>query len=153
MLCLPWVSLGHTDTSKNAKYPFHPHVTAVVRKRPRSFCQKCRGRLQLNVHAPYVCGFAWSDMVHGCMVYTECADMAAVSCGTSHASAVSTPLRWIFKNTLYRSIHSCRITWECSESAREQRIALYKSNQQQQVYIKMLLCAAQSVLWGLSSAW
>ena len=23
--------------------------------------------------------------------------MAAVSCGTSHASAVSTPLRWIFK--------------------------------------------------------
>ena len=25
---------------------------------------------------------------------------AAVSCGTSHASAVSTPLRWIFKNAL-----------------------------------------------------
>ena len=24
--------------------------------------------------------FAWSDMVHGCMVYTELADMAAVSC-------------------------------------------------------------------------
>ena len=36
-------------------------------------------------------------MVHGCMVYTERAEMAAVSCGTSHASAVSTPLRWIFK--------------------------------------------------------
>ena len=35
--------------------------------------------------------------MHGCMVYTECAEMAAVSCGTSHASAVSTPLRWIFK--------------------------------------------------------
>ena len=28
-----------------------------------------------------------------CMVYTERAEMAAVSCGTSHASAVSTPLR------------------------------------------------------------
>ena len=27
-------------------------------------------------------------MVHGCMVYTERAEMAAVSCGTSHASAV-----------------------------------------------------------------
>ena len=26
------------------------------------------------------------------MVYTERAEMAAVSCGTSHASAVSTPL-------------------------------------------------------------
>ena len=30
-------------------------------------------RLQLNTHTPYVCGFAWSDMVHGCMVYTELA--------------------------------------------------------------------------------
>ena len=29
--------------------------------------------LQLNTHTPYVCGFAWSDMVHGCMVYTELA--------------------------------------------------------------------------------
>ena len=27
-------------------------------------------------------------MVHGCMVYTERAEMAAVSCGTSNASAV-----------------------------------------------------------------
>ena len=38
-------------------------------------------------------------MVHGCMVYTERAEMAAVSCGTGHANAVSTPLRWIFKKT------------------------------------------------------
>ena len=56
------------------------------------------GRLQLNTHTPYVRGFAWRDMVHGCMVYTErAAKMAAFSCGTSHASAVSTPFRWIFK--------------------------------------------------------
>ena len=26
----------------------------------------------------------WCGMVHGCMVYTERAEMAAVSCGTSH---------------------------------------------------------------------
>ena len=39
-----------------------------------------------------------SDKVRGCMVYTERAETAAVSCGTSHAGAVSTPLRWIFKN-------------------------------------------------------
>ena len=32
------------------------------------------------------------------MVYTERAEMAAVSCGTSHASAVNTSLRWIFNN-------------------------------------------------------
>ena len=31
------------------------------------------------------------------MVYTERAETAAVLCGTGHASAVSTPLRWIFK--------------------------------------------------------
>ena len=70
------------------------------------------------------------------MVYTERAEMAAVSCGTSHASAVSTPFRWIFKkkkqkkNALYKIIHSCRITCERSESARERTIALYKSEQQ-----------------------
>ena len=55
---------------------------------------------QLNTHTPYVCGFARSDVVHGCIVYTERAKTAADSCGTSHASAVSTPLRWIFKNAL-----------------------------------------------------
>ena len=45
--------------------------------------------------------------VHGCMVYTEGADMAAVSCGTSHASALSTPLRWIFffKRAIKRVTH------------------------------------------------
>ena len=54
-------------------------------------------RLQLNMLAPYACGFAWSDMVQGCMVYTERTKMAAVSCGISYASAVSTPLWWILK--------------------------------------------------------
>ena len=33
----------------------------------------------------------------GCMVFTERAEMAAVSCGTSHVSTISTPLSWIFK--------------------------------------------------------
>ena len=32
------------------------------------------------------------------MVYTERSETAADSGGISHASAVSTPLRWIFKN-------------------------------------------------------
>ena len=64
---------------------------------PRHSAKSAGGRLQLNMHAPYICGFAWSDVVHGCMVCTERAEMAAVSCGTSHASAVSTPLRWILK--------------------------------------------------------
>ena len=79
-----------------------PRVTAVVHKRPRiSFCQKCRWQVTAAKYArTYVCHFAWSDMVHGCMVYTEHTETAAVSCGTSHASAVSTPLQWTLKTAL-----------------------------------------------------
>ena len=79
------------------------------------------------------------------MVYAERAETAAVSCGTSHASAVSTPLRWIIKKALKKkkkkkeeekAIHSCKITCERSESVRERRIALYKSDQQQLAYLR-----------------
>ena len=38
------------------------------------------------------------------MVYTERAEAAAVSCGTSHASAVSTPLRWMFKKRAVKKL-------------------------------------------------
>ena len=87
------------------QYLFHPPVTTLAHKRSRSFCQKCRWQVTVKYTCTvwYVCGFAWSDMVHGCMVSTEHADMAAVSCGASHASAVSTPLWWIFKNALKKS--------------------------------------------------
>ena len=71
------------------------------------------------------------------MVNTERAEMAAVSRGTSYVSAISTPLRWIFKNALQKASHSCRITCEHSESARERRIALHKSDQQQQQFRAM----------------
>ena len=75
--------------------------SAVAHKRPWSFCQKCRWQ----VTAKYACTLRmclcmkWYG-VWLCMVYTEHAEMAAVSCGTSHASAASTPLRWILKNAL-----------------------------------------------------
>ena len=49
-----------------------------------------------------------------------CTGASAVSCGTSHASAVSTPLRWIFKKrAIKKACHSCRTTGERSESAQE----------------------------------
>ena len=86
------------------RYPFHPNVTAVTRKRPRSFCQKCRWQVTAK-HAYTLC--MWLCMKwHGCMVYTERTQMAAISCGTSHASAVSTPLRWIFNNNNKSAIKS-----------------------------------------------
>ena len=43
------------------RYLFHPCVTTVACKRPQSFCQKCRW----HTHAPYICGFTWSDVVYG----------------------------------------------------------------------------------------
>ena len=37
-------------------------------------------------------------------VHRTFTEMAAASCGTSHASAVSTPLWWIFKKTCYKKL-------------------------------------------------
>ena len=34
--------------SDKFRYPFHPRVTAVARKRPRSFCQKCRWQVTVK---------------------------------------------------------------------------------------------------------
>ena len=42
----------------------------VIQKLTFSAIKSAGGRLQLNTHTPYVYGFAWSDMEHGCMVYT-----------------------------------------------------------------------------------
>ena len=52
------------------RYPFHPCVTAVARKRSWSFCQKCRWQVTAKHAYTLHMWFAWSDMEHGCMVYT-----------------------------------------------------------------------------------
>ena len=80
------------------RYPFHPRDTAVARKRSRSFCQKCRW--QVTAKHTYTLRTWLCMMWHGAWLYgvhRTCAETAAVSCGTSPASAVSTPLRWILK--------------------------------------------------------
>ena len=80
------------------RYLFHPRVTAVAQKRSQSFCQKCRWQVTVkhaNTLRMWLC-MKW----HGAWLYgvhRTCAEMAAVSCGTSRASAVSTPLWWILK--------------------------------------------------------
>ena len=63
-------------------YPFHPCVTAVALKRCLSFCQNCRWQVAAKHTCTLCMWLSWSNMMHGCMVYTECAKMAAVSCGT-----------------------------------------------------------------------
>ena len=50
------------------RYPFHPRVTTVARKRSRSFNTEITAwvgkKLQLNTHTPYVCGFYWTVLRH-----------------------------------------------------------------------------------------
>ena len=50
------------------RYPFHPRVTAVARKRSRSFRQKCRWQVPAKHTYTYLCVFEWSDIVNRCMV-------------------------------------------------------------------------------------
>ena len=84
------------------QYQFHPCVTTVACKRSQSFCQKCRW--QVTAKHAYIL-HTWLCMKwHGAWLYgvhRTCAETAAVSCGTSHTSAVNTPLWWIFKKMCY----------------------------------------------------
>ena len=94
-------SLGQLSVLTLISVSVPPCVTAVTRKRSRSFCQKCRWQVtgkHTCIHLMYVAlhGVTWC-MLYG--VHRTFAETAAVSCGTSHASAVSTPLWWIFKST------------------------------------------------------
>ena len=60
-----------------------PCYAQVARKRSRSFCQKCRWQ----VTAKHTCTPTHEvdvTIMHGYMVYTERAETAAVSRGTSH---------------------------------------------------------------------
>ena len=70
------------------QYPFHPRITAVACKISRSFCLKCRWQVTAK-HAftlrMLLC-MEWRDMVHGYIVYTERAEAAPVSRGTSHVT-------------------------------------------------------------------
>ena len=55
--------------------PFHPRVTAVARKRTRSFCQKCRWQVTLK-HA-YILEPSKSEWVDYAAVQAECGNLPA----------------------------------------------------------------------------
>ena len=63
-------------------------------------------------------------MVHG--VHKDCVETAAVSFGTSHVSAVSTPLWWMFKNALLKRKSFQVESHVSAVSAQEWRIVLDK---------------------------
>ena len=119
------------------RYPFHPCVTTAACKSSRSFCQKCRW--QVTAKHTYTLCIIWLCMKwHGAcfMVYTKRAEMAAVSCGTSHGYYFFINFKCAIN--LLKASHSCRITCKCNETAREWRLALYKSDQQLDVKTQFL---------------
>ena len=79
--------------------PFHPRVTAVARKRPRSFCQNCRWhRLHLNTNTPLT-RRSRSELTmplyrHGVGTYRETSSHATRSSGNtqSQSSQLAEPL-------------------------------------------------------------
>ena len=46
------------------RYPFHPRVTTVARKKSRSFCQKCRWQVTAKHAYTLRCGFYWTVLRH-----------------------------------------------------------------------------------------
>ena len=117
----------------------------IVRKRSRSFCQKCRSQ----VSAKHACTLStwlcvkWRDMVHGCMVYTKSAPRRQqfhVALPRNNQTALQvhhfgrSSKRAIKSWESHDSHESLRITCDkraVSPGDWERRIALYKSDQQQ----------------------
>ena len=105
------------------RYPFHPRVTAVACKRPRSFCQKCRW--QVTAKHAYTLHMWLCMKWYGTWLY-----------GVHRMRQEGSSFMWhqpcqLCKYTTSvdiqkRASHSCRITCERSESTWERRIALYK---------------------------
>ena len=98
-----------------------PCYRSAARKRSRSFCQKCRWQVTVK-HAYTLC--MWICMKwHGAWLYgvhRTCAETAAVSCGTSHASGCKyTTSVDIQKRAILKASHSCSTTCERNESAQE----------------------------------
>ena len=102
-----------------------PHLIGKV------LCPLCAIWTASHLTGNVLCSLWLCMKWHGAWLYgvhRTCAETVAVSCGTSHASTVSTPLRWIFyfKKHAIKASHSCRTTYKCSECSREWRIAPYK---------------------------
>ena len=118
-----------------------PPITTVVCKRSWSFWQRCRWQ----VTAKHTCTSHMRLCMTRCMVVWCTRNMLrqqqfdmAPSHVTTKISVVSTPLRWIFKmrcKWLQLLIQNHIQQQECSESAREWRTILCKSDQQEEEYV------------------
>ena len=113
----------------SVRCPIHPRVTAVARKRSP---QNAGGRLQLNAHTPYLCGFELSDTVNWCIV-EWCTHNLRRDGGSftwhqpcnNQIPLSGAPFGWILKIRAIKGYSQSHIRHDRNESARQQRIALY----------------------------
>ena len=68
--------------------PFHPHVTAVARERPRSFCQKCRWQVT-HEHA-YTLDPWKSEWADYAAVQAKCENLSLYQEMRSHVTCLGT---------------------------------------------------------------
>ena len=112
-------------------YPFHPHISTLACRRSWSFCQNYR----CQVAAKHACTqHMWFQMkwhcklVHGCMMYTEHVprwqQLHMALSGHQYGGYI-----FFLNHKRIQSLIQNHMQHECNESAQEQRIALYKSNQ------------------------
>ena len=113
-------SPGSTFCADSFRYPFHPRVTAVARKRSRSFCQKCRWQVTAK-HAYTVTYVALHEVTWSMVVWCTqdlrrdgCSFMLHQPC---HRCKYTTSVG--IQKTRYEASHSCRTSCERSESAQE----------------------------------
>ena len=118
------------------RYPFHPRVTAVTRKKSRPFCQKCRW--QVTAKHAYTFRMWLCMRWHGAWLYDVHImrrDGSSFMYMTWHRPCQRcnyTTSVDIQKRSYEKLVtHVLRITCERSESARERRTALYRSNHHQ----------------------
>ena len=113
-------SPGSTFCADSFRYPFHPRVTAVARKRSWSFCQKCRWQITVK-HAYTVTYVALHEVTWNMVVWCTqdlrrdgCSFMWHQPCQRcKYTTSVD------IQKTRYKASHSCRTSCERSESAQE----------------------------------
>ena len=113
-------SPGSTFCADSFRYPFHPRVTAVARKRSRSFCQKCSWQATAK-HAYTVTYVALHEVTWSIVVWCTqdlrrdgCSFMWHQPCQRcKYTTSVD------IQNTRYKASHSCRTSCERNESAQE----------------------------------
>ena len=105
-----------------------PRVTSVARKRSRPFCQKRKWQVTAKhayVLRIWLCNKWLGEWLYG--VHRTSAGTAAVSCGTSHASAISTPLRRTFKKKKKKKRYKKLVT---HVKSLERAVSLLESGEQ-----------------------